>query len=144
MCTSADEHHDRQRVDAERPVGGERTGVDPGEDGNGEDLAPAVGDVEEGYPREHGRDDEKPRGDQLRCARSLRRGVVLAVPVMMRFPGVRVRMRRVAAVRAVGFIRLAARMPCGGAEDRDDPRDDRAEKRQEDDRRIQGASPSSC
>jgi hypothetical protein len=39
---------------------------------------------------------------------------------------------------------LAARVPSRRAIDRDQSRDDRAEKRQEDDRRIHAASLSSC
>ena len=46
------QHHDRQRVDAERPVGGERAGVNEGEDRDGEGFAFAEADLEERHPGE--------------------------------------------------------------------------------------------
>ena len=55
-----DQHHDGQRVDAERPVGGERAGMDEGEDRDGEGLALAEPDLEERDPGEDRGDDEQP------------------------------------------------------------------------------------
>jgi hypothetical protein len=44
----------------------------------------------------------------------------------------------------IACLWFAARMASACADDRDDPRDDRAKKRQESDGRIHAVSPSSC
>ena len=92
-----DQHHDGQRVDAERPVGDERAGMDPGEDRDGEGLALAEADLEERDPGQDRRDDEQPRRDQLRRARALRRRVmVVPVRLVMRLVDVRAACARMA------------------------------------------------
>jgi hypothetical protein len=55
-------------------------------------------------------------------------------------------MKRGVTDRAVrtAYLRLAARMTSRRADNRDNPRDDRAEQRQENDRRVHAVSPSSC
>ena len=121
--------------------------MDPRKDRHCENLALPEGHLEERHPGKNGGDDEKPAGDEFGGTRALRRGVVIPMSFVVRFL---VRSRSVPAavlgcvIARMTDLRLAARMPRAGAEDRDDPRDDRAEKRQEDDRRIQCLSPSSC
>ncbi len=158
-----DQHDDGQRVDAERPVGDERAGMHPGQHGDGEGFSMTERHVEEGDPGEDSRDHQQPGGHELGGERALRLGMVGVIVAdavrlvvsdwdrrgMMRDRRGMVVLAGMAAER-IGLVRfradrrLAAAVAGSRAEQRDQPGDDRAEKRQEDNGRIHRLSPSSC
>ena len=96
-------------------------------------------DIDQRHPRQPGRNQQQPGGDQFRRARSRSRrldnvmvivAVVVGGMIVMGIRGVSIAM----AVRiAVMLDRVAARIARMRAEDRDQARENRADQRQKDD-----------
>ena len=111
------QHDRRQRVDAERPVDGQRPGTEPVEDRDAVRHVLAEADGEERDPGEKRRDDEEARGDDLGRPRPESRRLVPAVAVI----GLAV----VLGIVAMGVVRVgmavdrhghpARRRGCAGA-----------------------------
>ena len=60
-----DQHHRRQRVDAQRPVDLQRPGADPVAEDRNRQRRLAEGELSEHDPRQNRRHEEKGRGDEL-------------------------------------------------------------------------------
>ena len=125
-----DQHDGGQRVDPDHPVGRQRAGVDPAQDLDllGMGLVQEAG---EDIPGEHRRHAEQQRGEIHGPCRA----IIMAVVAMVVMAMCAMIIVRVGVMHAVDVGVLAETLESLGAEE---PGDERAQQRQEDDGGIDG------